>query len=49
MVRLREQARSRLGERFDIKAYHDAVLLNGDMPLEVLAAVVADWTAGQAG
>jgi len=49
MVRLRGQARSRLGERFDIKAYHDAVLLNGDMPLEVLAAVVADWTAAQAG
>ena len=46
-VRLREQARSRLGERFDLKGFHDAVLLNGDMPLEVLATVVADWTAQQ--
>ncbi len=43
IVRLREQARSRLGVRFDLKSFHDAVLLNGDMPLEVLATVVAEW------
>ena len=49
MVRLREQARARLGDRFDIKGFHDAVLLNGDMPLEVLANVVADWTRGRLG
>ena len=45
-VRLREQAQARLGDRFDLKAFHDAVLLNGDMPLEVLAGLVADWTEG---
>ena len=44
IVRLREEARARLGARFDIKGFHDAVLLNGDMPLEVLANVVAEWT-----
>jgi len=43
IVRLREEARTRLGPRFDLKSFHDAILLNGDMPLEVLAAVVADW------
>jgi len=43
MVRLREDARARLGARFDLKGFHDAVLLNGDMPLEVLAIVVDDW------
>ena len=48
-VRLREQARARLGQRFDIKAFHDAVLLNGDMPLEVLANVVAEWTQTRLG
>ena len=48
-VRLREEARSRLGARFDIKGFHDAVLLNGDMPLEVLATVVRDWTASRLG
>ena len=44
IVRLREEARGRLGERFDLKGFHDAVLQNSDMPLEVLATVVADWT-----
>jgi len=44
IVRLREEARARTGARFDLKSFHDAVLLNGDMPLEVLATVVADWT-----
>ncbi len=44
MVRLRDQARARLGSRFDIKSYHDAVLLSGDMPLEVLATMVGEWT-----
>lgn len=43
-VRLREDARRQLGTRFDLKSFHDAVLLNSDMPLEVLATVVADWT-----
>ncbi|HYD12979.1 MAG TPA: DUF885 family protein [Allosphingosinicella sp.] len=43
-VRLREEARARLGDRFDLKGFHDAVLQNSDMPLEVLATVVADWT-----
>ncbi len=49
MVRLREEARARLGDRFDLKSYHDAVLLNGDMPLEVLATVVQDWTRARTG
>ncbi|MEA3042244.1 MAG: hypothetical protein QOH47_82 [Sphingomonadales bacterium] len=49
IVRLREEARARLGGRFDIKSFHDAVLLAGDMPLEVLASVVADWTSARQG
>jgi uncharacterized protein (DUF885 family) len=47
-VRLREEARRQLGDRFDLKSFHDAVLLNSDMPLEVLATVVADWTRSRA-
>lgn len=43
IVRLREQAKARLGDRFDIKGFHDAVLLQGDMPLEVLATVIDEW------
>lgn len=48
-VRLRDQARSALGARFDARGFHDAVLLAGDMPLEVLGTVVAEWTARQRG
>ncbi len=43
-VRLREDARRRLGSRFDLKQFHDRVLRSGDMPLEVLAGALADWT-----
>ena len=49
IVRLREQARAQLGPRFDLKSFHDAVLLNGDMPLEVLADVVSEWTPARLG
>jgi len=33
---LRAQAKQQLGAAFDIKAFHDAVLLNGSIPLTVL-------------
>ena len=48
MVELRERARQRLGERFDIRAFHDLVLGNGALPLTVLEASVEDWIATQA-
>jgi len=41
--RLREDARAKLGDKFDIKAFHDLVLTNGPMPLSVLERVVNDW------
>ena len=43
--RLREEAEARLGARFDIRAFHDALLGHGNLPLSVLAGVIADWTA----
>lgn len=49
IVRLREQARAATGARFDLKSFHDTVIGSGDMPLEVLASVVADWTAARIG
>ncbi|NBU65059.1 MAG: DUF885 family protein [Chloroflexia bacterium] len=45
--RLRDDAKARLGTRFDLKAFHDAVLLRGGMPLTVLETVIADWVQGQ--
>jgi uncharacterized protein (DUF885 family) len=44
---LRADAEARLGDRFDIRAFHDAVLGNGALPLAVLETQVRDWIAGQ--
>jgi uncharacterized protein (DUF885 family) len=41
--RLRENAKSELGPRFDIKAFNDAVVLGGNVPMDVLAKNVDDY------
>jgi uncharacterized protein (DUF885 family) len=46
-VRLREDARRKLGPKFDIRGFHDAGLLSGAMPLTVLERVINDWVAAQ--
>lgn len=46
-AKVREDAKAKLGPRFDLKAYHDAVLLSGSMPLTVLQNHVAEWVAAQ--
>lgn len=43
MLELRAQARQRLGDRFDIRAFHDVVLGGGALPLSVLEGVVDEW------
>jgi uncharacterized protein (DUF885 family) len=44
-VSLREQARAELGPKFDIRRFHDAVLLAGPLPLELVDARIKAWTA----
>ncbi len=39
----RERARAALGARFDLRAFHDATLKPGAMPLTVLSNVVGEW------
>ena len=46
-MRIRDGAKAKLGTRFDIKAYHDAALLSGSMPMTVLERHMADWLAAQ--
>jgi len=44
---LRREAESKLGPRFNIRAFHDAVLEHGAVPLGVLEANVHAWLAQQ--
>ena len=43
ILRLRADARARLGERFDIRGFHSAVLDAGAVPLPALATAVEAW------
>jgi uncharacterized protein (DUF885 family) len=45
--RLRSEAELQLGDKFDIREFHDAVLENGSVPLKVLEQHINDWIAGQ--
>lgn len=47
IVRLRENARNALGPDFDLRAFHDTVLLHGELPLNVLDQVVQTWIPEQ--
>jgi uncharacterized protein (DUF885 family) len=44
---LRQLAKDALGERFDIRAFHDEVLDDGALPLNVLDAQETDWVNTQ--
>lgn len=48
IVRLRERARQALGPRFDLRAFHHAVLRNGAVPLTLLDEEIERWTATEA-
>jgi len=40
---LRQRAEKELGRKFDIRAFHDAILLQGPLPLTVLESQVNEW------
>lgn len=47
ILELRERAKTELGPKFDIKAFHDLVLTGGSMPLALLEQRVDAWIAKQ--
>jgi uncharacterized protein (DUF885 family)/putative intracellular protease/amidase len=48
-LQVRQKAMEQLGEQFDIKEFHNVVLLNGPMPLAVLETVVDNYIAARLG
>ena len=47
IVALREAAERALGDRFDIRRFHDALLLAGPLPLDMLEARLDAWIAAE--
>jgi len=45
ILELREAAKVKLGDKFDIRQFHDIVLKNGAVPLNVLESFVDQWVA----
>ena len=43
IIELRDMAQEKLGDRFDIREFHDVILANGSVPLSVLDELVNDW------
>jgi len=47
ILRMRDEAQKALGPRFDLRGFHEVVLMNGSMPLAVLEDVVQEWIKAQ--
>ncbi len=47
ILELRERAKKELGDKFDLRGFHDEVLGAGALPLDVLEARVNEWIEGQ--
>jgi uncharacterized protein (DUF885 family) len=47
ILELRARAKSELGPKFDIRKFHDAVLGEGPLPLDVLDQQITAWIAAQ--
>jgi hypothetical protein len=46
--RLRRRVEADLGNRFDVRDFHEAVLAEGPVPLSLLDELITEWIASQA-
>ena len=49
ILEMRAQAQKKLGSKFDVRAFHDAILDQGPLPLDVLEAKINEWIAARKG
>jgi len=47
ILELRARAQKELGSKFDVRAFHDAVLDQGPLPLDVLETKINEWIAAR--
>jgi len=47
LLDMRKEAEETLGERFNLRTFHEAVLMNGAMPLDILKDTMVEWAASQ--
>lgn len=48
ILELREHAKNELGDKFDIREYHDVILSSGPVPLEIMEERVNEWIKSKA-
>ena len=47
ILALRDRAKTALGDKFDIRAFHDQVIDSGALPLDLLSVRIDNWIASQ--
>lgn len=45
ILALRQKAEKEMGDRFDIKSFHTAVIESGNLPLSILSDKIENWIA----
>ena len=45
ILELRDKAKSALGDQFDLRDFHNVVLKNGAVPLDILESIIDQYIA----